>query len=331
MHGVGQLMKDKTVRALGYRSHGDRSQLQIVDVTSPILRRSKVLVDVMSIGLNPLDYRIRRGEMGPIARLKKVSVTGSDFAGIVRSVGQNVEEFGVGQRVYGMGFQPVAGVAMETIAVSPKIIAPIPTSLSFDEASVVPLAALTAYQALIHIAGLSSGKRVLINGASGGVGTFATQIAAAFGAKVTAVTSHRNLDWMYGLGAQDVLDYTVADCCDGASEYDVFFDCYGNRRYADAARVLKDGGIYISTIPALRTFGWQFRSVFRKTKSRVVVVRSDRADLDALGRMIDSGLVRPILQRSYPFEAFLDAYAALESKRTKGKIAISLREPPTLN
>ena len=88
-----------------------------------------------------------------------------------------------------------------------------------------------------------------------GVGAFATQMAAAFGAKVTAVTSHRNLDWMYGLSAQDVLDYTVADCCDGASEYDVFFDCYGNRRYADAARVLKDGGIYISTIPALRTFG----------------------------------------------------------------------------
>lgn len=324
-------MAGNTVRALGYQVHGDRSQLEIFDVPSPKLTPSKVLVDVMSVGLNPLDYRIRRGEMGPIGRLRPVSVTASDFAGVVRDVGQKVGEFKVGQRVYGMGFQPTAGVAMETISVSPKIIAPIPKALSFVEASVVPLAALTAYQALIHIGELTQGKRVLINGASGGVGTFATQIAAAFGAEVTAVTSHRNLDWMHSLGARDVIDYTVEDSCDGASRYDLFFDCYGNRRYDEAARVLENGGIYISTIPALRTFRWQFQSFFRKTKSRVVIVRSDRADLDALGRMIDVGQVRPIVQRSYPLAQFRDAYAALESKRTKGKIAISLRALPNEN
>jgi len=314
------------LKAFGYTRHGSVSRLQEFDLPEPKLSRNTVIVDVHSVGLNPLDYRIRRGELGPLAFARSVRLSCSDFSGVVVAVGQDVKHVCVGEAVYGMAFQPLNGTSAEKIRVHSSVVAPKPDKLSHSHAAVVPLAALTAYQALAHLADLHSGQRVLINGASGGVGTFAIQLAHAMGAHVTAVTSHRNTDWMASIGAESVIDYTAQDCCQLDHEFDVFFDCYGNRRFSDARHVLSKNGVYISTIPSPRTFSWSILNPFRTQKSRVVVVRKSRKDLDEITRLIELGIVRPIVQMVYPSHAYRDAYEMLESKRVRGKLAVRIRQ-----
>ncbi|MEE2757913.1 MAG: NAD(P)-dependent alcohol dehydrogenase [Myxococcota bacterium] len=312
------------MRAFGYKRHGSIEQLQELDLPEPTLSRRSVIVDVDSVGLNPLDYRIRRGELGPLAFASSARLSCSDFSGVVVAVGQGVDQIRIGDAVYGMTFQPLGGTSAEKIRVHASVVAPKPKNLSHSHAAVVPLAALTAYQAFAYLAKLQTGQRVLINGASGGVGTFAVQIARAMGAEVTAVTSYRNTGWMASLGAESVVDYTEQDCCCLDARFDVFFDCYGNRRFTDARNVLSKNGMYITTIPAPRTFSWGVLNGFRKQKSRVVVVRKSKTDLIEITRLIESGAVRPIVQMVYPSHGYRDAYAALESKRVRGKLAVKM-------
>ena len=312
------------MRAFGYRRHGSIDKLTLVDIPEPELKRHSVIVDVHSVGLNPLDYRIRRGELGPLALTKSIKLCCSDFSGVVSAVGLSVEDVKVGDPVYGMTFQPLVGTSAQKIRVHQNVVSPKPCNLSYAEASVVPLAALTALQALKYLAQLQRGQRVLINGASGGVGTFAVQIAHSIGARVTAVTSHRNQDWMSSIGADETLDYTKDDCCKLDTKFDVFFDCYGNRQFSDARQVLVDHGTYISTIPAVRSYSWGILNGLRSQKSRVVVVRKSKADLAEITRLIESGRVRPIVQMVYPQTEFKAAYEMLESKRVRGKLAVQM-------
>ena len=312
------------MRALVYERHGGVEELKLVKQPDPELSPHRVLVGVHSIGLNPLDYRIRNGALGPLAKLSKARLTGSDFAGTVLEVGHRVRGVEVGDQVIGMTFQPLAGTSAERITVNPKVLARCPSNLDLSAAATVPLAALTAYQALHHIGGIQPGQHVLVNGASGGVGTFATQLAKSAGAEVTAVTSHRNTDWMNELGADHTLDYEQVDCCRGDACYDIFFDCYGNRSFPKARQVLTRSGRYINTIPGPRAYKWTLANPLRRQTSHVVVVRSRRADLEAICDLIEGDRLRPIVQQVYPLEQAQEAYRALESKRTRGKLAIRI-------
>ena len=180
-------------------------------------------MDVRAVGLNPLDYRLRRGEMLPFMAGSH-RMTASDYSGVVSAVGPGVKDIACGDHVYGMINQVFDGAAADRIMVSPNQIALKPKNLDMESAAAVPLAAMTAYQALHGHAKIARGHRVLINGASGGVGTFATQLAHIAGAHVTAVTSFRNTDWMSSLGADAVIDYTQRDFADGPEQYDIVFD-----------------------------------------------------------------------------------------------------------
>jgi 2-desacetyl-2-hydroxyethyl bacteriochlorophyllide A dehydrogenase len=313
------------LRGIVYRKHGGVDQLEEVDLPEPKMAPNRVLVEVHSIGLNPLDYRIRNGEMGPLASVMGPRLIGSDFAGRVLQTGTAVRDLVAGDRVYGMVFQPRTGTSAERITVKRTALTRSPRNLSDSAAAMVPLAAQTAYQALHHIAQLHEGQRVLINGASGGVGTFALQLAKIAGAHVTAVTSHRNTDWVTELGADETIDYTEADCCSGDAQYDVFFDCYGNRSFKKASRVLTAAGVYISTIPGPRTYSWSLGNAFRRQKSHVVVVRNRMGDLSAIRELIEEGRLRPIVDTVYSRDQIKTAYEALETKRTKGKIAVQMR------
>jgi NADPH:quinone reductase-like Zn-dependent oxidoreductase len=223
-----------------------------------------------------------------------------------------------------MVFQPKTGTSAERICVDAKELTRSPSNLEESAAATVPLAALTAYQALIHIGLVTQGQRVLINGASGGVGTFAVQIAKTLGAHVTAVTSHRNVDWMVDLGADDTIDYTQTDVCAGSARYDLFFDCYGNRSFSKASRVLNSRGVYITTIPSPRSYSWSMANPFRRQKSHVVLVRNRMADLEAIRDLIESGQLRPIVDSIFASDDYKAAYRALETKRTKGKLAVQI-------
>ena len=312
------------MRGIVYRKHGGVEQLEEAELPEPKMGPDRVLVEVHSIGLNPLDYRIRNGEMGPLAKMMGPRLIGSDFAGHVVQAGSDVRDLVAGDRVFGMVFQPRTGTSADRISVKRSALTRSPSNLDDSAAATVPLAALTAYQALHHIAHLHTGQRVLINGASGGVGTFAVQMAKIIGAHVTTVTSHRNTDWMAELGADETIDYTETDCCSGDARYELFFDCYGNRSFAKASRVLSDKGIYITTIPGPRSYSWSLANSFRGQKSHVVLVRNRMGDLSAIRELIESGKLSPMVDTVYSRGQIKEAYEALESKRTKGKIAVKI-------
>ena len=311
------------MRAIAYRKHGDISVLEEVLLPKPKVKDQHLLVRVRAFGLNPLDYRLRRGELKVITGMRGTKLIGSDFAGVVESVGPNVHGFSVGDAVFGMTFQPLAGCSAQWIAVPAKQVARMP-SLPFEVGAAVPLAALTAYQALTDLVSVEYGCHVLINGASGGVGTFAVQIARLYGATVTAVTSFRNQSWMSDLGAHRTVDYTKSDFAREKHAFDVIFDCYGNRTFEDCRRALKPNGTYISTIPALSRYRSVMFNSVRKKQSKVVVVRARGSQLQTIASLIDAGELEPIVEKTYPFERIKDAYAHLESKRTKGKLTVTV-------
>ena len=314
------------MRAIVYKKHGGIDRLEEVDLSEPKVRRNRVLVDVHSIGLNPLDYRLRRGEMGPLVTFSKPRLTASDFSGTILDVGSGITDLTPGDRVYGMVNQVFTGTSAERISVSRANLAKSPQNIDDKSAAATPLAALTAYQALYDLGNISEGKRVLVNGASGGVGTFATQIAKHAGAHVTAVTSYRNASWMPDIGAHEIIDYTKTDFTEGKAPYDIVFDCYGNRSFSKAKPVLTETGIYISTIPAARNYTTTAANPFRSQKSRVVVVRSKSKDLRVLSQLIENGAIKPILDSCFGIAELHQAYEKLETKRAKGKIVVQLIE-----
>ena len=313
------------MRAFVYKKHGGIDRLEEADLREPKVGKNRVLVEVHSIGLNPLDYRLRRGEMGPLVTFSQPRLIASDFSGRVLEAGPGVTDLNPGDRVCGMVNQVFTGTSAERLSVSRSNLSKSPSNVDDSTAAGIPLAALTAYQALYGLGDISTGKRVLVNGASGGVGTFATQIAKQAGAHVTAVTSHRNASWMPDIGADEIIDYTKTDFTAGKAPYDIVFDCYGNRSFSRTKPVLTERGIYISTIPAARNYTTTAVNPFRSQKSRVIVVRSKSQDLHALAQLIESGAVKPIIDSCFAFGELHRAYEKLETKRAKGKIVVQIK------
>ena len=313
------------MRAIVYKKHGGIDRLEEMELREPKVGKNRVLVEVHSIGLNPLDYRLRRGEMGPLVNFSKPRLIASDFSGHVLDVGPGVTDLTPGDRVCGMVNQVFTGTSAERLSVSRNNLSKSPSNVDDNAAAGIPLAALTAYQALYGLGDISTGQRVLINGASGGVGTFATQIAKQAGAHVTAVTSHRNAAWMPEIGADEIIDYTKTDFTAGQAPYDIVFDCYGNRSFARTKPVLARRGVYISTIPAARNYTTTAANPFRSQKSRVVVVRSKSQDIHAISQLIEAGAVKPVIDSCFPFAELRHAYEKLETKRAKGKIVVQLK------
>ena len=313
-----------TVTAIVYQKHGGPEVLEEVERPAPRLGANSVLVRVDSMGLNPLDYRLRRGEAGPLTLLNGPRLIGSDFSGAIIKVGRSVTDFKVGDEVFGMVNQILTGTSATQIAVPTHKIVHSPSNIDKSTAATVPLASLTAYQALHNLAGIRPGARVLINGASGGVGTYATQLAHIAKAHVTAVTSFRNVHWMHELGATDIIDYTKTDFAEESERYDLIFDCYGNRHFPQVRDVLRDGGLYINTIPSGRQYVHCLGNGLRSKKNKVVVVRSRPSDLRRIGSLIEDNRLRPIVDSTFSRSQIQAAYAKLETKRTKGKIALNL-------
>jgi NADPH:quinone reductase-like Zn-dependent oxidoreductase len=312
------------MHAIGYRRHGDVSVLEQFEASKPEPKRGEVIVRVHAFGLNPLDYRLRRGELRLITSLKMPRLIGSDFAGTVDSIGADVHSVGPNDTVFGMVSQLLNGCSAEFIRVPESQLAKMPSSLNFEVGAAVPLAALTAYQALTDIAQVKPGDKVLINGASGGVGTFATQLARFKGAEVTAVTSFRNTALVSELGAHHVVDYTQRDFVEVATGFDLIFDCYGNRTFEQVQTALNSTGRYITTIPAVSRYRSVLFNPLRAKKSSVVIVRARGYQLTEIGALIDNGDLKPIVERVFEYSAFRDAYLHLESKRSKGKLSVKM-------
>lgn len=323
-----------TMRAIVQDEYGRPNTLELRRVERPRPDEDRVLVRVVAASVNMYDWHMTTGTpymARTVAGLTrpKHPIPGADVAGVVEAVGSNVSGFEIGDEVFGdIG----RGAFAEVASVNPRAIARKPMQVSFAQAAAVPLAGLTALQGLRDVGGLEAGQRVLVNGASGGVGTFAVQIAKALGAEVTAVCSTNKVDMVRSIGADHVIDYTEHDYTMSERGHDILFDNAGNRPWRQTSRVLAPDGVLVSvTGPKHAMLGPLRNYVARKlaagfsTKSMTwFTAHVSQADLDTLAGMLDSGAIAPVIERTYPLERLPEALSYLGEGHAIGKIVIEI-------
>lgn len=323
------------MKAIVYCHYGAADVLRVEEIEKPAPADDQVLVRVRAASVNPLDYHYMRGTpqvMRLDAGLRKPSVTrlGVDFAGTVEAVGTNVTRLKPGDEVFGAR----TGAFAEYVMVRERSVMMKPENLSFDEAAAVPIAATTALQALRDKGKVQPGQKVLINGASGGVGTFAVQIAKALGAHVTGVCSTRNVDLVRSLGADEVIDYTTQDFTRGGQRYDVIIDMVGNHPLLSFRQVLKPDGIYVIVggpkgrwiAPLDRSIRASMLSPFVSQDYVTFMAKIKPEDLTVLRDLMQTGKVTPVIDRRYRLSEVPEAIRYLETGRARGKVVVTVAE-----
>ena len=312
-----------TMRAVVIDRYGGPEVLRLAEVPRPVPARGQVLVRTRFIGVNPKDVIVRKGKFRIATGKKFPLIVGHDIAGEVVEAGIGAD-LAEGDLVFGM-INDFAGRAYsEYAAVDCRQLALAPSSIDLRAAAAVPLAAQTALQGLRDDAQLKPGQRVLINGASGGVGVFAVQIAKVLGAHVTAVCSHRNLGLVTELGADHVVDYTQNELVDLDERFDVIFDVFGNYCFDQVSHLIEPRGTYVHTIPSARVFKDVARTFVRRKRAKLVIVRSRRADLDWLRQQVDAGEIRVVVDRSFSLGDVAEAHRYMETKRARGKVVLAV-------
>ena len=327
--------------------YGKQVALQLADLPVPEMRDDDVLVQIHAAGVNPLDSKIRTGEFKLLLPYRFPLILGNEVAGVVIRVGPNVRRFKVGDEVYARPHQDRIGTFAEFISMSESDVAIKPKALSMEQAASIPLVGLTAWQALIERADLKPGQKVLIHAGSGGVGTFAIQLAKHIGAIVATTTSTANVDLVKSLGADVVIDYRKDDFETVLRDYDVVLNSLGKDTLEKSLAVLKPGGKLISISgPPDPDFakdlglGWMLRQVMRflsygirrKAKRRRVnysflFMRANGDQLGEITSLIDSGIIRPVVDRIFPFESTKEALAYVEKGHAKGKVVVTVKQP----
>ena len=312
-----------TMRAIVINSYGGPEVLQEAIVPRPVPRRHQVLVRNRFIGVNPKDVMVRKGKFKRLTGSRFPRIIGHDIAGEVVEAGADVD-FEPGDQVYGMINDFTGRAYAEYAVVNVKQLDHAPRTIDPDAAAAVPLAAQTALQGLRKNANIEPGDEVLINGASGGVGVFAVQIAKILGARVTAVCSHRNIELVRGLGADRVIDYTVTELTGLEDRYDAFFDVFGNYRFAQVEHLLRPGGTYVQTIPSATILKDIVRTAFGDKHAKLVIVRSGKTQLHWLRAHIRSGQIKVVIDRVFPLSEAAAAHRYLETRRARGKVVLEV-------
>ncbi len=303
--------------------YGAADVFQYTEVEQPSLKSNQMLVKVHASSINPIDWKIRKGMLKILTGNRFPMILGFDVAGEVVEIGDRVTRFKPGDTIYARLDQVTGGAYAEYAAVSETVAALKPTNMSYEEAAAVPLAAMTALQALRDEGKLEVGQNVLINGASGGVGTFAVQIAKVLGATVTAVCSSKNRELVKGLGADRVIDYTQQNFTEDTAKYDIAFDVVGHRSLAECKPILQPKGIYITTQPYPGNFLQSFlTALLPGQKYKVILFRSSGSDLADLKEQIEADKIRSVIDCTYPLSDIAAAHAYSETERATGKIVV---------
>jgi NADPH:quinone reductase-like Zn-dependent oxidoreductase len=325
--------------------YGGKDSGRIGEMPEPKLRDDDVLVQIHAAGVNPLDSKIRNGEFKLILPYRLPLILGNELAGIVVRAGSRVRRFKPGDEVYARPDKDRIGTFAEFIAMNESDAAIKPKTLTMEEAASIPLVGLTAWQVLIEKANLKKGQKVLIHAGSGGVGTFAIQLAKYLGAMVATTASAANLDLVKRLGADIVIDYTKDDFDKILHDYDVVLNSLGRETLEKSLRVLKPAGKLISISgPPDPNFAkgigssWILTQVIRLLSYRIrkkanshhvsysfLFMRASGDQLREIGSLIDSGIIRPVVDRVFPFESTKEALAYVEKGRTKGKVVVKVR------
>jgi NADPH:quinone reductase-like Zn-dependent oxidoreductase len=316
------------MRAMVYHEYGPPDVLALQEIEKPAVNDDQVLVSVRAASVNWLDWHFLTGTPF-LARLMaglckpKNNVLGIDLAGRVEAVGAGVKQFQPGDEVFGSSSH---GCFAEYVCVSEAEVVTKPANMSFEEVAAVPGAAIPALQALRDHGQIQPGHEVLINGASGGVGTFAVQLAKSFGAEVTGVCSTRNLELVRSLGADQVVDYTQVDFTQTGERYDLIFDVVAKRSFSDCRRALKPQGIYVTTefSPVLALRGQWISMTGSRKMVPLPPKPPNKTDLAFMKGLLETGKVTPTIDRRYALSGLPDALRYLEKGHTRGKVVITV-------
>ena len=326
------------MKAVLHCEYGGPEVLKVEEVEKPVPNDNQVLVKVRAAAVNPLDLTIRGVLLlRPLSGLRKPKDTrlGVDYAGTVETVGKNVTNFKPGDEVFG----GKTGAFAEYVCVlADRAVVLKPANRTFEQAASVPVAAITALQGLRDKGKIQPGQKVLINGASGGVGTFAVQIAKSFGTEVTGVCSTRNVDLVRSIGADHVIDYTKEDFTNGAQRYDLIFDLIGNHSFSERRRILNPNGICV--MAGVGGAGWHddfakrlggeltayVASRFVSQKFIAYIAEFNKKDMTVLADLMQSGKVTPVIDKTYKLNETPDALRYLEQGHARGKVVINLEK-----
>lgn len=315
---------------------------RIGQLPEPEVRPDQVLVRVHAASVNLLDSKIRKGEFKLILPYRFPLVLGNDLAGVVLAVGRDVLQFKPGDEVYARPAQEAIGTFAERVAVSQDALALKPANLDMEQAASIPLVALTAWQVLVETARLKKGQRVLIHAGSGGVGSIAIQLARHLGAYVATTTSTRNMQWVKALGADVVIDYTQQDFETVLHDYDVVLNSLGADILEKSLKVLKPGGQLISIsgpptpefaraqglswglqqVMRLLSYGIRRKAARKGVNYSFVFMRANGEQLSEISRLIESGVIKPVIDRVFAFDSTAEALSYVEAGRAKGKVVI---------
>jgi NADPH:quinone reductase-like Zn-dependent oxidoreductase len=325
--------------------YSKKSPMRLGKIPKPEFRDNDVLIEVHAAGLNLLDSKIKSGEFKLILPYRMPLVLGHDVAGVVIQVGSRVRQFKVGDEVYSRVPDHRIGTFAEFIAVNENDVAPKPKNITMEEAASIPLVGLTAWQALVERAHLKKGQKVFIQAGSGGVGTFAIQLARHIGATVATTTSSVNTDLVKGLGADIVIDYKKDDFEKVLQNYDVVLHSQDAVALEKSLGVLKSGGTlisisgppdpafakgigapwFVSLIVRLLSAGVRKKATRRDLKYSFLFMRADGHQLREITRLIEAGAIHPVMDRVFPFESTNEALAYVESGRAKGKVVVKIK------
>ncbi len=319
------------MKAIRYRTYGPPEVARVEEVEPPSLQEGdeeRVLINVHGACVNPYDIFFRRGyyPVRPTQGLLKPKdhEMGGDVAGTIAAVGAKVDRFRPGDRVFGF----THGSHAEIVRARQKNLAKIPEKVSFNEAAAVPTVALTALQALRDVAKIRPGQKVVVYGASGGIGHMAVQLAQYFGTEVTAVCSTANLGWIKELGAHEVIDYTQEDFARSGEKYDIILDSVGKRTFFNSRRALTEDGIYITEhilYPKYHFLQFLLGRLFGDRRAKAHLSQPNTEDIEFIAARLADGSLKPVIEKAYPLDQAVEAYRHFELGRTKGKIVIEVR------
>ncbi|MGM2508466.1 NADP-dependent oxidoreductase [Bacillus cereus group sp. BceL035] len=319
--------------------------MRMAEVPTPEINEYEVLAEIHAASINPIDFKIRDGKVKMLLKYEMPLILGNDFSGVITKVGSKVTRFKVGDEIYARPRKNKIGTFAEYIAIHEDDIALKPKNLSFEEAASIPLVGLTSYQALHDIMQLQKGQKILIHAGSGGVGTFAIQLAKIMGATVTTTASEAGANLVQSLGADEIINYKTEKFEDILKDYDAVFDTIGGTTLEKSFNIIKSGGniVSVSGMPNAR-FGKEFGSGFFKTllfslasKKLTALEKKHNAQysflfmkpsgdqLRTIANYIESGKIKPVIDRVFPFEDAQKAMEYSEAGRAKGKIIVKMK------
>ncbi|OYT16316.1 MAG: zinc-binding alcohol dehydrogenase [Bacteroidetes bacterium 4572_77] len=315
------------MKAIITKAYGSVDVLSVENVDSPTIQEDEILVQVKAASINPLDWRIRSGEMKIMTGKTPPRILGSDYAGVVSKIGKNIHKYKVGDEVFGLLdiVKVKEGTYAEYVKVKENDINIKPSNSSFEEAASLPLVSLTSYQAFVNIAKAKKGNKVLINGCSGGVGSAAVQIAKALGYKTTGICSTKNVDFAKSLGADHIIDYKKENVLNRHEKYDVIFDTVGNLKFSLSKNILESKGTYVTTavtVPAM-IFS-PLANIFRSKKYKLVVVKPNTEDLTRIKQMVEDEELKGQVSKIFNLQEVKEAQLMSQNGGFYGKLVLKV-------